>query len=233
MDCLLPLLLSTMFAAGSCTGACAADAMPTTKREAATAWSDDGLQRVEVKDLDVVYTRPGSGLASYAKVWIRPITVAFRRDWGRGTTGSRLRVRSTDAERIKAKLAALVHDELLRQLDEGGYGLAEGPGDDVLDVQLSIIDLYLNAPDLPAAGRVETYAVSAGEMTLVAELRDSASGEVLARAFDHAKGRESMRPERITRVDNAADARAAAKAWAQALRRALDLARSTAPAAAD
>jgi hypothetical protein len=206
---------------------CAAqDGLPTSKKQAAAAWSEDGLQRVDAKGLDAVYTRPGSSLAPFARVWVRPISVSFRRDWDRARAGSHLRVGSADAERIKAKLSLLVRDELVRQLGEGGYALADGPGDDVLDVQLSIIDLYVTAPDVRTAGRTTVYAVSAGEMTLVAELRDSATGEVIIRAFDHARARETMRPMQITSVDNAAEAQAAARAWAEALRHALDAARA-------
>jgi hypothetical protein len=209
--------------------ACADEPLPASKKQAAAAWSEDGLQRVEARGLDVVYARPGASLASFTRVWIRPVAVSFRRDWERaGAPGGHGRLRSTDAERIKAKLSGLVRDALLRRLEDGGYALVDGPGDDVLDVQLSIIDLYVTAPDVPTAGRVEVYAVSAGEMSLVAELRDSVSGEVVTRAFDHQRARETMRPERITRVDNAAEAEAAAQLWAKALREVLDAARAPA-----
>jgi len=82
------------------------------------------------------------------------------------------------------------------------------------------------APDIQSAGRVTTFAVSAGEMTLVAALRDSVSGDVVMRIFDRAQARESFRPQRITSVDNAAEARDAASGWAKALRKELDLART-------
>jgi hypothetical protein len=71
---------------------------------------------------------------------------------------------------------------------------------------------------------VSTYAVSAGEMSLVADLRDSASGDVLVRVFDHASANESTWPHQITDVENVAEARAAA--WARALRSELDLAKA-------
>jgi hypothetical protein len=110
-------------------------------------------------------------------------------------------------------------------LTAGGYSLATEPGDDVLQVNLSIIDLWVNAPDIATAGNVKTYALSAGEMTLVAELRDSATGDVVARAFDRALARENFRPMRITSVENTAEATAAARGWAKALRQELDSAK--------
>jgi hypothetical protein len=77
-------------------------------------------------------------------------------------------------------------------LNDGGYRLVDAPGDDVLDVEMSIIDLDVAAPDIQSAGRVETFAVSAGEMTLVAALRDSVSGDIVMRIFDRAQARESF-----------------------------------------
>ena len=134
--------------------------------------------------------------------------------------------RRKDSQRIKDGLAALVREEVVRQLSEGGYTLVDTPGEDVLDVEMSIVDLNVAAPDIQTAGRVETFAVSAGEMTLVAALRDSVSGDVAMRIFDRAQAREYFRPQRITSVDNISEARDAAKGWAKALRKALDLART-------
>jgi hypothetical protein len=53
-------------------------------------------------------------------------------------------------------------------------------------------------------------------MTLVAELSDSVSGEVLARAFDYAEARESP-AHRINDAENETEARAIARNWARIL----------------
>jgi hypothetical protein len=55
------------------------------------------------------------------------------------------------------------------------------PDEDVLRIKAEIRDLYINAPDLPRAGVSRTYALSAGEMRLVAELRDAPTGALIAR----------------------------------------------------
>ena len=126
--------------------------------------------------------------------------------------------------RIRDRLAKLVRDEVLKELANGGYQLVDTAGDHVLEVNMAIVNLQVNAPDL-GVGRSSSYAVSAGELTLVAELRDSATAEVLMRVFDRTLARESFRPQLITSVDNAAEARAAASAWATALRTELDRAK--------
>ena len=198
---------------------------PLSKAQATSAWSEEGLQPLKVKGLDVVYARPDAQLGAYPKILLGPVTVAFQRGWERnGVPGARRPVSAAESQRIRDKLAKLVREEAVQELGSGGYQLVDAAGDHVLEVDLGIVNLRVNAPDL-GVGRTTSYAVSAGEMTLVAELRDSATGEVLMRVFDRALARESFRPQLITSVDNAAEARAAARGWARALRTELDLAR--------
>ena len=201
--------------------------LPSSKREASAAWSEDGLQKASIKGLDVVYARPSANLSAYSKVLLQPVTVSFRRDWGRsapGTPGAR--VRAADAQRIREKLAAIMREEAEKQLSEGGYAVVDSAGDDVLEVEAAIIDLYIVAPDVLGAESLRTYSVSAGEMTLVADLRDSVSGETAMRIYDHADARETSRPHRITDAENIVEARRAASEWAKQLRQQLDLARN-------
>ena len=221
------LLLALAWVCASIASAQSGDNVPKSRSEAASVWSEEGLSKVSVKGLDVVYAKPGATLAGYDKFMLRPISVAFQRDWERQSApGTRTPIKAKDAQRIKDRLSALVREEVVKQLNEGGYKLVETPGPDVLDVAMSIVNLDVNAPDIKTAGRVETYALSAGEMTLVADLRDSASGDIVMRVFDRTQAREYFHPQRITSVDNAAEARTAASAWAKALRKELDLARA-------
>ena len=174
-------------ACGVCTALAQAPASetPKSRRVAATLWSEEGLSKIAVKGLDVVYAKPGATLAGYKQMMLRPISVAFQRDWEKQSApGSRIPIGAKDSQRIKDRLAALVREEVVRQLSEGGYTLVDAPGEDVLDVELSIIDLNVAAPDIQSAGRVETFGVSAGEMTLVAALRDSVTGDVAMNGTD-------------------------------------------------
>ena len=167
-------LLAAAVACAPCFPAPAHAQNPRNKSDAAGAWSESGLEKIQVKGLDLVYAKPGSSLAGYAKVLLRPIDVTFRRNWEKQSApGSRIPIGAKDSQRIKDRLSALVRDEVDKELTAGGYQIVDAPGDDVLDVKMSIVDLNVAAPDLQSAGRVTSYAVSAGEMTLVAELRDS------------------------------------------------------------
>jgi hypothetical protein len=195
--------------------------------QAAAAVDQDGLQRTEVRGLDLAFILPGATLEGFNKVQLAPVQVAFRRNWERqNRTGSRQRVSARDMERIRDRLSTLVESEVREELARGGYALVEDAGDDVLAVRMDIVNLDITAPDLASAGRVRVYTTSVGEMTLVAELRDSSSGELLMRVFDRRVGRTSPQPRFTTRADNVMEARNAARAWARALREGLDAART-------
>lgn len=187
-------------------------------------WTEDGLRKVNVAGLDLVYAREGASLAGYKRVLLRPVSVAFRRDWGRDPlVGSR--IRSEDSGRIKTDLARIIREETVKELGKGGYALVDAAGPDVLEVGMSIADLYLNAPDLPTAASVVVYTMSVGEMTLIAELRDAPTGDLIARVLDRKKAREHLDMRITTSVDNVAAAREAARAWARILRAQLDSAK--------
>ena len=84
-----------------------------------------------------------------------------------------------------------MEEEFARELQAGGrYPVTTDSGPDVLRVQAGIVNLYINAPDT-GSGRSRTIVSSAGEMTLIAELTDSASGQVLARVADRREAASS------------------------------------------
>jgi hypothetical protein len=196
-----------------------------SKKAAEEAMSADGLEKVKVKGIDVAYARPGASLAAYTKVRIAPVSVAFRKDFDPTKRGSHLRYSSSELEDIRTAVGRIVHEEFAKELAKGSYAATDAAGPDVLDVRASIVDLYVNAPDTMAAGRSRTYTVSAGEMTLVLELADSATGEVLARVYDRREGRDTGNLTWSNSVTNQAEAARVANSWARILRSRLDAAR--------
>jgi hypothetical protein len=216
-----------MSAAAGAAPLLSAQDVPGSGRDAARQWSEDGLARVAVKGLDAVYARPGAAIGDYTKIRLAPIEVSFRRDWGKGSVGAtRIRVHPDDAQRIREELSALVREELLAQLAQGGYPLVDQPGDDVLELDARIVNLYIQAPELARHDSGRTYAVSAGEMSLVAELRDSTSGETAMRLYDRTEARETTRVHWISGAENRSEARRAAKDWARQLLGLLDQAKA-------
>ena len=195
-------------------GAMAADPPPAT--------THDGLEIVKDSRLDLVYRRPGVDMSGYTKIMLDPVEVAFKKQW----TQDFRQVSKHDRERIRTELAQEFHDILVDELQtKGGYQIVDAPGPDVLRFSAGIFELYINAPDTMTTGRSRTYALSTGEATLGAELTDSESGAVIARAADRERGRESGTMQWITRSQNRADARAMLRKWASTLREGLDAAR--------
>lgn len=187
--------------------------------------SHDGLELVKKARYDVVYRRPGVDFSVYSKIMLDPVEVAFKKQW----TQDFRQVSNNERERIRSELAKEFHKVFVEELEQkGGYKIVGAPGPDVLRVTAAVVELYINAPDTMQTGRSRTYALSTGEATLVAEARDSESGEVIARAADRERARESMTLQWITRAQNRADARAMLKKWAGALREGLDEARGVA-----
>lgn len=189
------------------------------------AMSHDGLEKIKVKGIDLAYARPGASLAGYSKMIIDPVEVAFRKDWDPNRTGSRMKVAPQERENIRNGVAAIVQEEFAKEIGKGGtYQVVTEPGADVLRLRANIADLYVNAPDTMTPGRTQTYTISAGEMTLVAELVDSESGQVIARVVDRRESQGTGMMTLTNSVVNRQEASVIASSWARILRKRLDAA---------
>jgi len=198
-------------------------AFAASKADLEQALSHDGLQKVSVKGLALAYAKPGATLAAYNRVKLDPVEVAFRKDWNPTRTGSSLKLSAEERENIRSGTAKIVLEEFAKELRaKSSYQVVDETGPDVLRVKVSIVNLYVNAPDTMSAGRSRTYTVSAGEMTLFAELFDSETGEIIARVVDRREARGTGRMTLTNSVVNAGEAQDIASSWARILRNALD-----------
>lgn len=200
---------------------------PSAAQQLESFLTQGGLQKTEIKGIDLAYMRPGATLAGYRKVMIGPIQIAFVRDFGRGGMGH-MRVSSSEMQRIRERLSENLREEATAELAKGGYQVVDAAGEGVLAITMGIANLTITAPDSMATAGSRVYAVSAGEMTLVSEISDSQSGEVIVRAYDREEAPESITPHRISITENRMEARAIAKEWAAILRNQLDLANAKA-----
>jgi hypothetical protein len=118
----------------------------------------------------------------------------------------------------------VVYERFAKTLQaKDGYKIVTESAADVLRVKVSIINLYVNAPDTMTSSRSRTYSVSAGEMTLVMELYDSETGAVLARIVDRQEARSGSGLLSVSNsVMNAGEAESIADGWAKILRKGLD-----------
>jgi len=200
-----------------------ATAFAASQSDLERAMSHDGLQKISVKGLDLVYARPGATLAAYNRVKLEPMEVSFSKDWNPTASGGRIKLSSEARENIRTGVAKIVHEEFVKELqNKGSYKVVDEIGPDVLRVKTYIANLYVSAPDTGTAAISRTYTVSAGEMTLVAELYDSETGQILARVVDRREARRVGTLMLTNSATNAEEARSTASAWARILRSGLD-----------
>lgn len=190
----------------------------------------EGLVRIEVAGLAEVYRRPGTSLAGYDKLMIEVPRVSFRAGWERDQKrASATRGGRVDVSRIRREIADIALAEFSKELTEkGAYRIVRAPAPDVLMVSaiLRDIDFIPSGAGGPGRSYLLRTPNTPYRMTLVAELRDSESGELLARVVD----RKSSSPgtiQIVSSVSNSAEARRAIKAWATILRQRLDDAKAT------
>ncbi len=190
----------------------------------------DGLHLVSDSRLAIVYAEPGADLAPYKRVQLLGAYVAFKKNWERDQrtrSASSFRVTAKDMEKIKNSLAEEFQTVFKEALEEAGYEVTDESGEDVMIVRPAIIDLDVNAPDTPRAGRTNSYTSSAGEMTLYIELYDSVTGDIIAKALDRKADRANASFYTWTNsVTNRAAAQRILKGWAKILVTALNEART-------
>jgi hypothetical protein len=199
--------------------------------DAPAAAGADGLVRQKPRNVEEFYLLPGADFSRYSRVMLAPVEVAFAANWEK----KHAEVSADDAMRIRSDIALLVRDEFTRQLESraggkgAGYPVVGGPAADVLDVRAQIVDLDITAPDTNTPQK-HVYVLSAGKGRLIAELRDSQTGQLLARVVDSREARDYPDFQIANRVTNSAEARQIVGLWSRLLRRYLDTARNRASA---
>ena len=193
--------------------------------------NDEGMVLVENSELATVYADPGADLGIYKRFILLDATVSFKKNWKRDQNfPNPLKVKDSDMVKIQEDVADLFREVFTKELIDGGYAMADEPGPDVLLIKPAIVDLDIEAPDIPSSTRTYSYSRSAGEMTLNLELYDSLTDDKIVKATDRKKDPDYMRMEWRTSVSNRSDAKRMMTAWAKALRDLLDEARkSTSP----
>lgn len=201
---------------------------PVWAKKDLPAVNDEGMQLIKDSDLATVYADPGADLSIYNRVMLLDATVAFKKNWKRDQNrGNTLKVKDRDMEKIQAEVADVFREVFTKELVDGGYEIADAPGEDVLLVKPAIVDLDVSAPDIQSSAITRSFSESAGEMTLNLELFDSVTNDKIAKATDRKQDRWRGQMEWRTSVSNRSDARRMMTGWAKALRSALDEARAS------
>ncbi len=193
----------------------------TAARDELPAVSHDGLHLLPDTQLRAVYMRPGADLSQYDKIALLDTYVAFRKHWQRDHNRDEsfaMRVSDSDMEKIRTRVAEEFAKEFTKVLStEGGHEMVSKGGEGVLILRPAIIDLDVIAPDVMSAGISHTIVSSAGSMTLLLELYDGKTGDIIARAIDP-EVLDKLGPAHVAnRVTNKADFDRVVRRWAEIL----------------
>jgi hypothetical protein len=184
----------------------------------------DGLVRRPGTRIDSVFVKPDADISGFTSVMLDPVQVSFASNWdpNQGVRNPARRLNASDVEAIQTGLATMFRETFSADIARSNFQLVEQAGPDTLRVSAAIVNLFVTAPDTMSAGRSRTYTANSGQMTLVLELRDAVTGELLARAVDTQRGRQTGSMSFTNSVTNTADARRAISTWSTALTQGLN-----------
>ncbi len=162
----------------------ACNSVPTLQSGPNAEVTFDGLVRVDNTRLDAVWIRPGIDLSGYDKLTLVGAGIKYRsvREVRRLnlSNDSEFPLDARQRERIEESVREVFSEEMAK-IDGFEITMEDGPG--TLALTGTLIDVVSFVPP-DRLGNVDYYLSSLGAATLILELSDSMSGQVLARAAD-------------------------------------------------
>jgi hypothetical protein len=158
--------------------------------------TEDGLHRVDPSIMEAAWVKPDLDLSGYTRILLMPTAVQFREvDEGRydsfaATKGAvtEFPVEDEKKEWLRGVWRQAVDAEFAQ---EQSYELFYGVGSDVLVVQGFLVDVVSHIPP-DAAGSAYTLVKDPWIASVVLELRDAMTAELLARTVDRRYGEGLM-----------------------------------------
>jgi len=184
----------------------------------------DGLHKVVNSAFRDAWVKPSADFGSYSAVVLDPIDISYRRKpkSTKYSTGSgNFALTDDQMARMKRYFREVFTAELRKSPH---YGVTDSAGPAVLRLAASIKDLRVKVPTELVPGRGRVYVTNVGEMTLLLELRDSLSGEILARVADRREARigGGFDLRSSSSVSNTEAVKSVFRRWASILRTRLD-----------
>lgn len=170
---------------------CGAGAQPLLETGANAEITEDGLHRVAESIMDAAWVVPDLDLSAYDALYLRPTGVSFNAGGGGGNRAGRL-IQQTEfpiSDDLKLQMRGYFQETLLQELSSvAGYAVSAVPGRSVLMVQGFLVDV---SSDLPPAETGTAFIQNLSwEATIVLELRDSMSDDILARTVERERVQE-------------------------------------------
>ena len=194
---------------------------PTVQTGQGAEVTFDGLHRVDNSVVQYAWLKPDLSLAGYNKIILVGAGIEYRavRSASTATAGNRSEFPLTDQQkmRLESMVAEVFQEELGKSKK---YTLTSEEGPDVLELTGALIDVVSRVPP-ERAGRGNYYISSVGSATLVLELRDSQSNEILARAID-GQAFQSVYMQKSSSPQNAQEVKRGLRKWGRRLTEILD-----------
>jgi hypothetical protein len=202
----------------------AADKLPAT-------W--DGLVQVKASKLAAVYLLPDADFRAYSQVMFDPSEVAFEKDWAQNYNEQAIslegRVSSSDVQKGIADAQAGLDKIFPQVFAKEGFQVATAPAANVARISVGVMNLSVTAPDV-GIGMGTNFAVDAGEATLVLEVRDSLTNQLLGRGLDRREaGDDDGAGFPRTSVSNREDFKELFETWATIAAKGLTELRASSP----
>lgn len=190
--------------------------------------SIEGLDLVDKDRRGEIYAASGIDWTEYTQIKLERATVAFRKNWQRDQNRyDPWKVRDQDMEKIKTGLSDLFNEVFTQELStDGGYTITDAIGADTMTMVPKIVDLDIAAPDTPRPGISTSYVEQAGRMTLILEIHDSQSGDLIAKMSHRQDAPRYGYMRWANSVSNTAEARRMLQRWANDLIKRLDEAKT-------
>lgn len=185
----------------------------------------DGLVAIDNSVFQRAWIDPDIDLSFYNQIMSGGAEFEFRAVRGNAGTSSRASSRNefpiseANQQRLKDTVGEVFREELANSQH---FTMTDERGPDVLIVRGALLDIVSRVPP-ERVGRSDVFLSSVGEATLVLELLDAESGEVIYRAADRRAaepaGNRGVRANTVTTWN---EVRRLARRWATRLREGLD-----------
>jgi hypothetical protein len=188
--------------------------------DSVTPLTEDGLEIIKKTRHGEVQLRRNTDWSIYTDIQLEMATIAFRKNWARDQKNrSGNRPTQESMGRIKSELSELLNDVFKQELTKDkAFTMSDTAGESVLLITPSVVDLDIVAPDRMRDHIGYSLTDSQGSMTLELDIRDSASGTLLARMKDNRMDPSKGYMEWTTAVTNQRAARLMLTRWAVELR---------------
>lgn len=199
-------------------------APPTIQEGPNAEVSFDGLHAIDNSVFALAWADPEIDFSRYNKIIPGGAVLEFRAV--KKSSGA-MRSRSSQSEfyieqsaRDELKeIASEIFDEELSNSTR--FTVTDAPGQDVLVIRGALHDIVSNVPP-QTVGRSEVFLSSVGEITLIIEVVDSMSGEVIFRAVERRALDRQGQAMRSSSVNTRSEVRRLMRRWATTLREGLD-----------